>query len=52
MSLLYETNALFMKGVTNQWEIQNAVAINLTFYLIRKRKILYKSLASVGLTLC
>ena len=38
MSLLYETNALFMKGFTNQWEIQNAVAINLTFFLIRERK--------------
>ena len=52
MNLLYESNSLCMKRVTNKWEIQNVVAINLTFFLIRERKILYKSLARVGLTLC
>ena len=51
MNLLYESNSLCTKRVTNKWEIQNVVAINLTFFLIRERKILYKSIARVGFTL-
>ena len=38
MNLLYESNSLCMKGVTNKWEIQNVVAINLTFFSDTRKK--------------
>lgn len=53
MNLLYETNSLYMKGVTNQEVGDTKCCGNKSdFFLIRERKILYKSLATVVLTLC